>query len=194
MTPTVTVLRQRPRGRVDVELDGELWRTLPVEVVARSGLAVGLALDRETARTLARELRRSRALSRALRTLAAGDRSRGELADRLERAGLPTTARDEALEALERGGLLDDARVAAERAGTLARRGSGDAAIRADLERRLVAPEAIESALVGLEPEGARAREILEAARDRPAALRRLAARGFDRDVLAELAEFAQQV
>lgn len=191
MTHTVTALRERPRGRVDVELDGEPWRALPAEAVVRTGLAVGRRLDRETARALAREVRRSRALARALRTLSAADRSRGELDGRLERAGLPAAARAEALEALERGGLLDDARVAAGRAGTLARRGYGNAVIRADLVRRRVAPEAVASALAGLDPESARARGILESARDRPAALRRLAARGFDRDVVAELSEFA---
>ena len=191
MTRTVTLLREKPRGRVDVELDGEPWRTLPAEAVVRAGLAVGRRLDRETARALARELRRSKALARALRTLSTADRSRGELDSRLERAGLPEAARAEALQALERGGLLDDARVAAGRAGALARRGYGNAAIRADLQRRRVAPEAVASALAGLDPEATRAREILELARDRPAALRRLAARGFDRDVVSELAEFA---
>ena len=50
----VTALRERPRGRVDVELDGAPWRTLPADAVVRSGLLVGRALDRPTARTLAR--------------------------------------------------------------------------------------------------------------------------------------------
>lgn len=193
MTRTVSALRERQRGRVEVELDGEAWRTLPAEAVVRSGLAVGRRLDRETARALARELRRSRALSRALRTLSAHDRSRGELDRRLAQAGLPAAARDEALQALERGGLLDDERVAATRAAALARRGYGDAAIRADLRRRRVPPDAVASALAGLEPEQERARALVDAARDRDLAFRRLAARGFDRDVLAGLSPFAQE-
>lgn len=193
MIRTVSALRERPRGRVDVELDGEAWRTLPADAVVRSGLAVGRALDRGTARELARELRRSRALSRALRTLAARDRSRGELESRLAKAGLPTAARAEALEALERGGLVDDARVAASRASALARRGYGNVAIRADLERRRLPVEAVESALASLDPEPERAGALLARAPDRLAALRRLAARGFDRDVIDDLARFAQE-
>jgi regulatory protein len=190
---TVTALRERRRDRVDVELDGEAWRTLPAEVVVRARLAVGGRLDRETARRLARELRRSQALSRALRSLAARDRSRGELDDRLARAGLPAGAREEALEALERTGLVDDARAASRRAVALARRGYGDAAVRADLERRQVPPETVASAIAALTPEHERARELLDHARDRSATLRRLAARGFDRDLLAELTSFAQE-
>jgi len=189
----VTALHERPRDRVAVELDGQSWRTLPAEVVVRVGLTVGRRLDRETARALARELRRSRALARALHALAVRDRSRGELESRLARAGLPADARDDALAALERGGLVDDARVAACRASTLARRGYGDAAIRADLEGRLVPPDAVSSALAALDPEHERARALLDGARDRAAASRRLAARGFDRELLMELAPFAQE-
>jgi SOS response regulatory protein OraA/RecX len=193
VTRTVSALRERSRGRVDVELDGEAWRTLPAEAVVRSGLAVGRALDRETARALARELRRLRALSRALRTLSAHDRSRGELDSRLAQAGVPEAARAEALEALERGGLVDDDRMAATRAAALARRGYGNAAIRADLARRRMSPETVAAALDALEPESERAAALLAGARDPRAALRRLAARGFDRDVLEDVSRFAQE-
>lgn len=193
MNRTITALRERPRDRIDVELDGTAWRTLPAEAVVRAGLVVGRRLDRETARALARELRRSRALGRALRVLAARDRSRGELESRLAAAGLPEDARNEALAALERGGLVDDTRVASGRAAALARRGYGDAAIRADLARRLVPPDAVAAALAELEPEPERARRLLDEARDSADAARRLAARGFDRELLAELTPFAQE-
>ena len=59
MTPVVTGLRERKRGRVAVELDGRLWRVLPTDGVVRAGLAVGRPLDRPTARELAREVRRA---------------------------------------------------------------------------------------------------------------------------------------
>lgn len=192
MIRTISALRERPRGRVDVELDGRAWRTLPADAVVRTGLAVGRALDRDTARELARELRRARALSRALRTLSAGDRSRGELDARLADAGIPEAARQDALEALERGGLVDDGRAAAARASTLARRGYGNRAIRVDLERRRLSAEAVASALDSLDAEHERAAAFLARAADRSAALRRLAARGFDREVLEELAQSAQ--
>ena len=81
--PVVTALRERPRGRVEIELDGAPWRLVPTDAVVRSGLFVGRALDRETARSLGRELRRAEALTRALRALTARDRSRRALDERL---------------------------------------------------------------------------------------------------------------
>ncbi len=186
---TVTALRERPGGRVAVELDGRRWRVLPVEVVVRAGLAVGVPLERPIARRLARELRRARALAQASRSLAAASRSRRALDERLARAGHPARAREDALAALERAGLLDDAELARSRAEALARRGYGDAAIRADLERRLISAEVAAAALAGLLPEPERAQQVVAAARaPAPAVLRRLARRGFSADTIEELA------
>ena len=188
MTPVITGLRERKRGRVAVELDGRPWRVLPADVVVRVGLAVGRPLERATARELAREVRRARALTQAKRTLATSGRSRRELEQRLARAGHAGAARDEALETLDRAGLVDDARLAEGRAQTLARRGYGDAAIRADLRKRLIEPEAAGDAVASLEPEVERLRRILERQNLTPALLRRLAGRGFSRDSLDEIA------
>ena len=188
MTQVVTGLRERKRNRVAVELDGRPWRVLPTDAVVRAGLAVGRPLDRPTARELAREMRRARALGAATRSLATSDRSRRELEQRLARAGHSGAAREEALASLDRAGLVDDARLAESRAELLARRGYGDAAIRADLRRRLVAPEAAAGAVDALEPEPERLRRLLEAQGVTPALLRRLAGRGFSRDALDEVA------
>jgi SOS response regulatory protein OraA/RecX len=194
VTPTVTGLRERKRGRVAVELDGRPWRVLPTDAVVRAGLAVGRPLDRNAARELAREVRRARALAQATRTLATSGRSRGELEQRLARAGHAGAAREEALAALDRAGLVDDTRLATSRAEALARRGYGDAAIRADLRRRLVEPEAAAGAVASLEPEPERLRRLLEAQSVTPALLRRLAGRGFSRDALDEaVASFAPE-
>ena len=176
----ITALREQPRGRVEVDLDGAPWRLVPTEAVVRTGLTVGRTLDRETARTLGRELRRSDALARAARALRPRDRSRRALEDRLTQAGVPAFARDEALETLERVGLVDDARVASTRARALADRGSGDAAIRYDLEREGVAGELVERALAGLEPELDRARALVEVRGAGPKTARWLAGKGFD--------------
>ena len=59
----ITALRERPRGQVEVDLVGRSWRLVPADAVVRTGLVVGRALDRETARALRRELRRSEALA-----------------------------------------------------------------------------------------------------------------------------------
>ena len=194
MTPTVTALHEWKRGRVAVELDGRPWRVLPTDAVVRAGLGVGRGLDRATARELGRELRRAKALSAATRSLAATDRSQRALEQRLMRAGHSAAAREAALATLWSAGLLDDARLAESRAGLLARRGYGDAAIRADLRRRMVASEAAADAVAALEPEIDRVRRRLEGESVTPALLRRLAGRGFSRDTLEEVAaSFARE-
>jgi SOS response regulatory protein OraA/RecX len=184
----VTALRERKRDRVAVELDGRPWRVLPADAVVRAGLGIGRPLDRPTARELAREIRRARALAQATRTLATSGRSLQELDRRLARAGHGDAAREEALATLDRAGLVDDARLAVSRAELLARRGYGDAAIRADLRRRLVAPEATAAAVASLEPEPERLRRVLVGQSVTPALMRRLAGRGFSRDALDEVA------
>jgi SOS response regulatory protein OraA/RecX len=185
---TVTSLRERKRGKVEVELDGEPWRVLPVAVVVRAELRVGRRLDRESARTLARELRRANALGRATRALASRDRSRAELDARLQEAGVTETARSEALGYLEAAGLLDDARMAESRARELARRGYGDAAIRSDLRLRRISSESVAAAIEALEPEAERLQRALVGKELTPPLLRRLASRGFSRDTLEDLA------
>jgi len=184
----VTGLRERKRGRVAVELDGRPWRVLPTDAVVRAGLVVGGLLDRSTARELAREIRRARAVAAATRSLAASDRSAQALERRLARAGHSAAAREDAIALLARTGAIDDVRLAESRAEALARRGYGDAAIRADLRRRLIAPEAASSAVAALEPETARLRRMLENESVTPALLRRLAGRGFSRESLDEVA------
>jgi SOS response regulatory protein OraA/RecX len=187
VTPVVTGLRERKRSRVAVELDGRPWRVLPTDAVVRAGLAIGRQLDRPTARELAREVRRAKALGAATRSLAAGDRSARALEQRLARGGHSAAAREDAIASLARAGAVDDARLAESRAETLARRGYGDAAIRADLRRRQIPPEVAASAVAALEPEAARLQRVLENERVTPALLRRLAGRGFSRDSLDEV-------
>lgn len=188
---TVTGLRELPRGRVAVELDDVPWRILPAGAVARTGLSTGRPLDRETARTLARELRNDRALARAARALRTRDRSRGALDRRLALAGVPAAARDAALATLERAGLVDDARVARTRAETLAGRGYGDAAIRAALVREGVAADLAAGAVAELEREPERARSLVAERGADARTLRRLTARGFAPETVADIAGFA---
>jgi regulatory protein len=188
---SISALQERPRGRVDIELDGERWRTVPASAVVRAGLAVGQVLDRAAAAALARELRRARAVGSATRALAARDRSRAALDDRLAQAGVSADDRAEALDDLERAGLIDDGRLARSRAEALAARGYGDAAIRARLARDGVPADLARAALEELQPERERVRALFEREGGSPRALRRLAARGFDRDTLAELSAFA---
>ncbi len=189
--PVITALRERPRGRVEVDLDGAPWRLVPADAVVRTGLVVGRSLDRETARALGRELRRSKALGVALRALRYRDYSRSRLETRLASRGASAATRRDALETLERAGLLDDARVAASRAQGLAGRGFGDAAIRCSLAGEGLGAELVEEALAALDPELQRARRLLDERGETAKTVRWLAAKGFDAATLEDMGGFA---
>jgi SOS response regulatory protein OraA/RecX len=191
--PVVTALRERPRGRVEVDLDGALWRLVPADAVVRAGLAVGRVLDRETARTLGRELRRSEAIAVAVRALRYGDQSRSRLEARLAGRGASTETRRAALASLEQAGLVDDARLAANRAQSLARRGFGDAAICYRLGREGLSRDLVADAVSELEPEVERARLLLGDRSPTPQALRRLVAKGFDSSTVEAVGGFADE-
>jgi regulatory protein len=180
----VTALRERG-GRVEVELDGARWRSVPLDAAARVGLRVGLELDRPRLRELRHELRRADAGARALRALRHRDLATAELDAQLERAGFSEAERETTVGRLADVGLVDDARLGVARAETLAARGQGDAAIRWDLERRGLGPEDVEAALARLEPEHERACRIVAERGSGPATARFLARRGFGEDALA---------
>jgi SOS response regulatory protein OraA/RecX len=181
--PTVTALRDDRRGRVAVELDGAPWRVLPADVVVRAGLVEGRALDRDALRLVGRELRRAEALRVAGRALRSRDLSRRRLAERLERT-VPPHAAAESLATLERAGLVDDQRVAQARAGALADRGWGDEAIRHRLRAEAFDEAVVREAVYALEPEGERARRLIDRRGPGPRTARYLAGRGFGEDAV----------
>jgi SOS response regulatory protein OraA/RecX len=181
----VTALRSAGRGgQVRVELDGEPWRTLPLEVVVRAGLTAGRDLDRPALRILRRELRRHEALRASTGALRHRDLSARELEERLRRRDVAPAERADAIAALSRAGLVDDQRVACSRALALAERGYGDAAIRLDLSRRGIEGDAVNAALAALEPEPGRAARIVARRGEGVATARLLARRGFGEDTV----------
>ena len=117
----------------------------------------------------------SKAFDLAVRALSAHDRSRSDVDERLERAGVAPDERRETLETLERLGYLDDQRFAVARAEELAGRGYGDEWIRHDLRAHGVERETAAAAVEALTPEPERAARL--AAGSGGASARRLAAR-----------------
>jgi SOS response regulatory protein OraA/RecX len=85
---------------------------------------------------------------------------------------------------LEHAGLLDDGRFASGRARSLAGRGYGDAAIRADLERRGVEHALAADAVAALEPEHERAARLVERRGPSRTSAAWLARRGFGEDAV----------
>ena len=128
--------------------------------------------------------KRPDAVETALRALRFRDRTAAELEARLEQRGVGEAEREQALETLERIGYVDDERFARMRAEQLADRGSGDALIRDDLERRGLSAGVIESALGALEPERERATRIAERRGRSVKTARYLTSRGFGEEVL----------
>jgi regulatory protein len=123
-------------------------------------------------------------LDLAIRALRFRDRTAAELEARLQQRGVGAAEREQTLETLERIGYVDDERFARKRAEQLAERGSGDALIRDDLERRGVAADVVESALAALEPERGRAARIAERRGRSVKTARYLASRGFGEEAL----------
>jgi SOS response regulatory protein OraA/RecX len=142
---------------VAVEVDGEAWRTVPEGVVVRCSLSAGIELDRPLARSLARELRRERALGTAVRSLRARPMSERRLRERLQSRGVRPDAEEDALGTLIDAGFVDDGRLARGRAVALAERGWGDAAIEARLTGEGLLEPDVEAAVAGLDAETDRA-------------------------------------
>jgi SOS response regulatory protein OraA/RecX len=186
----VTALVAERRARVRVDLDGERWRVLPAEVVARSALRVGEELDRPRLRELRRDLRRFEAVALAAGALRHRDLSVRRLDERLAGRGVAQSDRKQAIEVLERAGVVDDRRVAERRARALAARGWGDGAIAADLRRQGLPSDAVADAVDALEPERVRAERVFDArGRSRRTAMY-LSRHGFDQDALGEVGEW----
>jgi regulatory protein len=124
------------------------------------------------------------AVELALRALRHRDRTSAEVGAELERRGVGEAEREQALETLARSGYLDDERFARARAEQLAARGSGDALIRHDLERRGLGAEHVAEALAALEPERQRAAAVVARRGAGPKTARYLAGRGFGEDAV----------
>jgi regulatory protein len=126
----------------------------------------------------------SKAFDLAVASLRAYDRSRSDVEERLERAGVAPDEVRETLATLERLGYLDDRRFAVARAEELARRGYGDEWIRRDLREHGVERETAAAAVEALTAEPERAARL--AAGSGGAPHRRFAARlqrkGFSGD------------
>jgi regulatory protein len=120
----------------------------------------------------------------ALSALRHRDRSAAELDARLAERGVGESERQQALETLARSGYVDDERFAQARAQELANRGSGDALIRDDLERRGLSADAVVLALAALQPERERAAQIAARRGRSVKTARYLASRGFGEEAL----------
>lgn len=170
---------------VELEVDGVTWRSVPIEIVVKVGLAEGSCLERETLRTVRRELRLLEGRELALRALRSSDRTRASLDERLGARRVVPSVRADVLAALERVGLVDDARVGRTRASALAARGAGDEMIRDDLLRSRIPRDLATEIVDELDDEVDRAQAIVARRGATIRTARYLARRGFAEDTIA---------
>jgi SOS response regulatory protein OraA/RecX len=121
-------------------------------------------------------------MGRAARALGRRELSTTELDERLARSRVPPATRRETLSRLSEVAAVDDERFARHRAELLAERGSGDALIRHDLERRGIARELVVGALAALEPEEKRADRMVATRGATLKTARYLATKGFSEE------------
>jgi SOS response regulatory protein OraA/RecX len=126
-------------------------------------------------------------LKQAAAALARRDRSTAALVAYLEERGVDADEAAEAVERLRLAGYVDEGRLATLRAEEMARRGYGDAAIRADLGRRDVGREHIDDAVSSLDPERERVEALVDRDGRTPKIARRLLAKGFAAETVAEV-------
>ena len=104
----ITALKADPRhpSRVEVFLDGRLWRAIPA--AAAAGLRVGMPLDPTAQHEVEARSAEAAALERVGRLLVGRPRSEAEVRQRLERAGTPPETVENVLVRLRASGDLDD--------------------------------------------------------------------------------------
>ncbi|MDX2116183.1 MAG: regulatory protein RecX [Planctomycetota bacterium] len=148
--PGAPIDRLRPvsRERVAVVVAGRSVCLLPAREAARLGLEAGRAWTAGLAAKVRPAAERDEALGRALRLLAARPRSRGELLERLSRAGVREEVAAEIVDRLQASGHVDDAAYAKLYAQSLADsgKGAGKRLIVAKLRRRRVAGDVADRA------------------------------------------------
>lgn len=152
----ITALRSHARrpSRIEIDLDGRPWLTIPAAVA--SGLGIGMTLDAEAQAGLRQRAAEAEALEIAGRLLARRPHTEQELRRRWERKGFPPAVIDRALAHLKRRGDVDDAAFAREWVeNRMAFRPRGAAMLRAELRSKGVAPSDTAAALADLDEESA---------------------------------------
>jgi regulatory protein len=161
---TAIRLQSRNKDRVNVELDGEF--AFGLAKILAVGLKVGQHLGPERVAELQAEDEVEEGYRRAAKLIARRPRSVQELRHYLRRKDVSETGQEGVLERLRETGLADDQAFAkAWVENRTAFRPRGAAGLRAELRKKGVSRQAIESALSGLDEDEAVYRAAQKAAR-----------------------------
>jgi regulatory protein len=191
----LTPLRRQP-GRFSVEIDGRSGLTLAEEVLLRSGLQVGDAIDTEALAAIADQDTLARATESALVYLAYRPRTEQEVRSRLRRAGHTPEVIAQVMAKLHEWRYLDDADFARRWVESrTAQKPRGKRLLQQELRQKGVAAETAREVIAAAEVDEASAAEALARKRltsyagNDPQAVRRklsayLARRGYGYDVV----------
>jgi regulatory protein len=191
----------RKSDRYDIVLDGDVSAgVLGSADIAELGLHVGDMLDEKLLAVVAERSAEISTMDRALRMLAARDRSTVDLRRRLIRAGEPAAHVDRALERLAQSGVLNDERYAASAARQkIQGRGLSKRRFKREMHASGLPREAADAAVERLEEEGGideraaaerlvakklRSMRSLDAATRKRRLFGLLARRGYDSEVI----------
>jgi regulatory protein len=202
--PVVTGMVER-RDRVRVSVDGEFWAELDSRVAIERGLFEGAVLSQARLAKARVAGEKSLAMNRALSILGYRARAKGELCERLGRAGFARETVAVVVACLEELGYLDDDEFARSLARDKAHKKYGPRRILGDLRRAGVAEEIAREAVNGEFAERSEYQTALAIARRRynkeeegsDTQARRvygfLMRRGYSADVCAEVASGYRQ-
>ena len=143
----ITALVPEPSGAVRLELDGQRFGAVAVEVVRAERLAVGRELDEALLARLAGLAEVEATYRTALRAVERRAFARADLGRRLRRKGHAPEAVERALERLAEHGFLDDAAFAANYVETRGARGRGPLRLARDLSAMGVERSVIQRAI-----------------------------------------------
>jgi len=187
---------RRERGRFAIEVDGQAGLTLSEDVLSRSGLHPGDALDEASLADLIAGDEVARATESALTFLSYRPRSEREVRDRLRRAGYGQQAIDQVVSKLYEWRYLDDADFARRWVeGRTTQRPRGNRLLQQELRQKGIDAETARDVIAEADLDEAAAAETLARRRlatyagQDPAAIRRrlgayLARRGYGYDIV----------
>jgi regulatory protein len=202
-TITRITQRRRDRGRFAIEIDGRPGVTVSEDVLFRTGLQVGDAIDAAAIEDLLARDELSRATDAALNFLSYRPRAEREVRDRLRRGGFPTETIDQVIVRLQEWRYLDDADFARRWVeNRAAGRPRGQRLLQQELRQKGIDAETAREAIAEAELDEAAAAEELARRRlpayvgEEPAVVRRrvgayLARRGYGFDVIRTALERA---
>ncbi len=155
--PRITALEPDPRrsGTIQIEIDGQRFGAVPVDVAGSVGLERGAVVSPEVRERLVAAADAEAAFRTALRALERRAFARSDLARRLRRKGHPNDAVESALEHAAMMGLIDDAAFALNYVQTRTARGRGPSRLVTDLMAMGVERSLIDRAIAAEWTEGA---------------------------------------